>query len=133
MLIGGALVNALAFSGSNYVFSQFSDHGKSEQKRHNLAVEREQKDRDEWNKKRQDRLDFINEKLREQNAAHKYLKNLDAAMLEYYRVTSQRLPPLPPEPQLSDYYHPSEDQKTAELAFIIGGITITGILAYKYL
>ena len=121
------------FQGLIMFLVNVSDHGKSEQKRHNLAVEREQKDRDEWNKKRQDRLDFINEKLREQNAAHKYLKNLDAAMLEYYRVTSQRLPPLPPEPQLSDYYHPSEDQKTAELAFIIGGITITGILAYKYL
>ena len=40
MLVGGAMVNALAFSGSNYLFSMMrsSDLNK-ERKRHDQAVE----------------------------------------------------------------------------------------------
>ena len=40
LLVGGALVNALAFSGSNYLFSKL-DKGDTaeEQKRHDRAVE----------------------------------------------------------------------------------------------
>ena len=52
VMIGGAAINALAFSGSNYLFSKLSDHGKAERKRHDLAIEEFQKDRDEWNKER---------------------------------------------------------------------------------
>ena len=37
--IGGAVFNALAFSGTNLAFSRFTDHGKEEQKRHDLAEE----------------------------------------------------------------------------------------------
>ena len=32
VMIGGAAINALAFSGSNYLFSKLSDHGKAERK-----------------------------------------------------------------------------------------------------
>ena len=28
--------------------------------------------------------------------------------------------PLPPEPELSDIYHPSENQKNGELLFVVG-------------
>ena len=35
----------------------------------------------------------------------------DEAMLEYYRVFAKQIKSLPPEPELSDFYHPSEDQK----------------------
>ena len=41
-----AAVNALAFSGTNYIFSKFSDHGEAERKRHDLALEDLQRDRD---------------------------------------------------------------------------------------
>ena len=33
--IAGAVVNALAFSGTNLVFSRLTDHGAEECKRHN--------------------------------------------------------------------------------------------------
>ena len=42
-LLGGAAINALAFSGSNYLFSKISDHGAQERKRHDLAIEKLQK------------------------------------------------------------------------------------------
>ena len=48
--IGGAVVNALAFSGTNFVFSRLTDHGEEERKRHDLALEKLQKAKDEWNK-----------------------------------------------------------------------------------
>ena len=41
--VGGAVVNALAFSGTNFVFSRLTDDVKEEQKRHNLALEKLQK------------------------------------------------------------------------------------------
>ena len=47
--IGGAVVNALAFSGTNVVFSQLADHGEEERKRHDLALEKLQRARDKWN------------------------------------------------------------------------------------
>ena len=64
--IGGAVVNALAFSGTNFVFSRLTDHGEEERKRHDLALEKLQRARDEWNKDRMKRLDFINKRLREE-------------------------------------------------------------------
>ena len=62
MMVGGAIVNAVAFSGSNFLFSMFG-HQKAEEERkwHNLAREQLQRARDSWNKKRTERLDFINE------------------------------------------------------------------------
>ena len=44
------MVNALVFSGSNFVFSRLIDHGEEEQKRHDLALKRLERARDEWNK-----------------------------------------------------------------------------------
>ena len=65
--IGGAVVNALAFSGTNFVLRRLTDHDEEECKRYDLALERPQKARDEWNKDRMKRLDFINKRLREKN------------------------------------------------------------------
>ena len=38
--IGGAVVNALALSGSNLVFSQITDHIEEERKRHDLVLKK---------------------------------------------------------------------------------------------
>ena len=107
---GGVVVNALAFSSTNFVFSRLTDHGAEEQ-RHDLALKKLQRARDEWNRDRMKRLDLINKRLRERNEARAYIKNVDEAMLEYYRVFAKKIKPLTPEPQLSDFYHLSENQK----------------------
>ena len=125
--------HALAFSGTNYLFSKFSDHGEAERKRHDLAIEELQKDRDEWNQERMERLDFINKRLRAKKEARDYIQNLDSAMLEYYRVFGVKLKPLPPEPQLSDYYNASDQQKSGELLFVIAGTAISSYIIMKYL
>ena len=44
MLIRGALANALAFTGSSYLFHRLSaDHIDAERKRHDAAIEKLQK------------------------------------------------------------------------------------------
>ena len=131
--IGGAVVNALAFSGTNFVFSRLTHHGAEERKIHDLALEKLQRARDEWNRDRTKRLDFINKRLREKNEARTYINNVDEAMLEYYQVFAKQIKPLPPEPELSDFYHPSENQKNGELLFVVVGTGIATYALYKYL
>ena len=128
-----AAINAIAFPGTNYLFSKFSDHGEAERKRHDLSIEELQKERDEWNKQRIERLDFINKRLRNKKEARDYIQNLDYAMLEYHRVFGVKLKPLPPEPQPSDYYNASDQQKSGELLFVIAGTAISSYIIMKYL
>ena len=60
MLIGGALANALAFTGSSYLFSRLSkDSIDKERKTHDLAIEQLQNAQIEWAQLRQQRIDFI--------------------------------------------------------------------------
>ena len=62
--VGAAVVNALAFSATNFVLSRLTGHGEEEHKRHELALEKLQRARDEWNEDRMKRIDFINKRLR---------------------------------------------------------------------
>ena len=132
-IIAGAGINALAFSGTNYVFNKLSDHGEAEKLRHDKAIEKLQKDRDSWIKERQQRLDFINERLQKERHAEKTFKDVDEATQQYYFATQHKLSPLRKEPILSDYYHSSEKQKNGEIALILGNLAITGFMVYKYL
>ena len=64
-IIDGTVVNALTFRGTNFVFSRLTDHGAEERKRHELALEKVQRARDEWNRGQMKHLDLINKRLRE--------------------------------------------------------------------
>ena len=72
-LIGGALANALAFTGGSYLF-----HGLS-CRQHN----------------RQERIDFINNQLRLKSKAETKFTELNKPMREYHEVFGHELPPLP--------------------------------------
>ena len=128
-----AAVNALAFSGTNYLFSKFSGHGEAERKRHDMALEDLQRYRDKWNQDRLKRLDFIKKRLRDKKEARDYIRNLDSAILENYRIFGVKLNPLPPKPQISDYYIPSDQQKSGELLFVIAGTAISSYIIMRYL
>ena len=54
MLIRGALANALAFTGSSYLFHRLSK---------DAAIEKLQAAQIEWAHKRQQKIDFINNQL----------------------------------------------------------------------
>ena len=65
--------------------------------------------------------------------ARTYINNVDEAMLEYYRVFAKQIRPLPSEPQLSDFYHPSGAPKNGELLFVAVSAGIATYALYKYL
>lgn len=115
MVIGGAVVNALAFSGSNYLFSKLSSD--EERKRHDKALEDLTKAREEYEKKRLALIDYANKKVMEERKASKDFVDSEKAMELYFEAT------LGPPPKLSDFYEPSETQKNNELIFIVVGIT----------
>ena len=104
-LIGGALIIIpLAFSGSNFLFSSLSKESiDKERKRHNKAIEDMQRAQIEWAKKRQERLDYINNQIMKEHRAEKRFVDLNSAMQQYFIVTGRQLEPLPPKPVLSDY------------------------------
>ena len=128
MMVGGAVVNALAFSGSNYMFSKLQSH--DEIKRRNNAMEQLQAAEDAYERKRIETLDFINEKLRQQNHAEHTFRNVDTAIKEYNLATNQTLR-IPPKPKFSDFYRLTESQKMGEIAFIVVGMTIVYFIAQK--
>ena len=130
MVIGGALANALAFTGSSYLFHRLSkDSIDAERNRHDLAIEKLQKAQIEWAHKWQQRIDFINKQLRLERKAEVKFTELDDAMREYHEVFGHELPPLLREPVLSNFYTPSDEQHYRELGFIVlSMIGIRGVL-----
>ena len=86
-MIVSAGINALAFSGSNFLFSSLSG-GEEERKRHDLAVEQLSSARDKWNEKRLKNLDYINTKLRSEQHATNTFSDVDYAMKEYAKYNS---------------------------------------------
>ena len=104
----GALINAPAFSGSNFLFSSLSKESiDKERKRHDKVIKDLQRAQIEWAKKRQERLDYINNQIIKEHKAEKKFSDLNTAMQQYFLVTGRQMEPLPPKPVLSDFYVPS--------------------------
>ena len=76
-----------------------------EQKRHDKAIEDLQRSQIEWAKKRQERLDYINNEIIKEHKAEKRFTDLNSAMQQQYcLVTGRQLEPLPPKPVLSVFF-----------------------------
>ena len=135
MMIGGAVVNPLAFTGGNFLFSKLGKNqdAEKERQRHDKAVEQLDAAQAAWSQKRMQSLDFINEQMQKEHHAEQTFDDVDQAMKQYYYITGKQLDPLPPEPKLSDYYAPSPDQQNREMLFIVAGMAATGFVAYKFL
>ena len=133
MLIGGALVNALAFTSSSYMFSRLSKGSiDAERKRHDLAIEQLQKTHVEWAWKRQERIDFINKQLGLERCRKTKFTELNDAMRKYHSVFGHELSPLPREHVLSDFYTPRNEQHDRVLEFIaLSMVGIRGVLWYS--
>ena len=99
-----SVVNASAFTGSNFLFSSLSKESiNKERKRHDKAIEDLQRAQIQWAKKRQEGLDYINNQIIKECKAEKRFKDLNSAMQQYFLVTGVWLEPLPPKPVLSDF------------------------------
>ena len=126
IMVGGAVLNAATFIGGNYLAKYLSgDSGQAaldEKKRHDLALE---KDRTQL-------LDWVAQQDREKNKAFHDFQDTDAA-LALYNQTHQAKVAMPKEPQFSDYYKPSPQQKNGELLFIGASTLALGYAAFRFL
>ena len=129
----GALINALAFSGTNYLFGHIDQNqAAKERQRHDKAVEQVQKAQALWSKERSEKLDFYNKYLQGQRESSQKIDDIVDAAYQYYLATGEKQT-LSQKPILSDFYHPSDDQKTGEIIFIVGSLGMLGFFTYKYL
>ena len=91
MMAGGALVNALAFSGTNFLFHKLSA-GDEERKRHDLAMESFTRDHNIWLQSRQNKLDQERKRRLAADRAEKHMQELDQSMIEYRRALDAQDP-----------------------------------------
>ena len=136
MMIGGAIVNGLAFTGSSYLFHALDKpNADKERKRHDLAIEQLNRDTELWNEERKRKLDFINQELMKRNIAARDLSHMDDAMRLYNVFNTNKdnnKISLPPKPTFSQYYQPSKEQRKYEYLWIIIGTGVVGYIGYKY-
>ena len=130
------MLNAATFIGGNYLAKYLSgDSGQAaldEKKRHDQALEKYQRDYAQYQKDRTQLLDWVAEQDREKNKAFHDFQNTDAA-LALYNQTHQAKVAMPQEPQFSDYYKPSLQQKNSELLFIGASTLALGYAAFCFL
>lgn len=133
MMIGGAIVNGLAFTGSGYLFKSLDKNGyEAEIKRHNEAQEKLQKASAEWEEHRKQAIDYANLQLKKEHGAAIDFNNVDNALLLYNELHPTDKLELRNKPKLSDFYQPSGEMKNYEYLWIIGGLITTGFVV-KYL
>ena len=137
-VVVGGIVAALAFTGANYggqyldrlVRGDHSGELAAERKRHDLALEKYQRDVAAWNEKRQAYRDWLDKNYRDKMQADKNFENTDYAF-KLYAQTHPNLPTLRTRPQFRDYYQPSKRQKNSELVFVgIAGLAGGAAIAY---
>ena len=123
MMIGGAILNATAFVGGNYLAKSLSGHNVDAEKiRHDKALEKYQKDYAEYQEKRQKMLDWKMKKKDEKYQASKNISTTNQAFELYGQMQ---------EPKFSDYYKPSDEQKTGEMVYVGAGMIGLGYAVSK--
>ena len=134
IMIGGAALNAAAFIGGNYLARYLTggDKASEEKERHDRALEAYQAAHEKYMRDRNKLLDWIatNAKMKEQ--AEQDFRDTDYAFELYNKAHLDR-PMIPPkEPQFSDFYQPSEEQKQGELLFVGAGAIALEAAAFYF-
>ena len=123
IILGSAIVNSLAFTGGNYLFSKLDhrDDGSAERERHDKAIEQLQTATSKWN---EDSIKTLDKNTKQQ--ANSDCNSVDQALHLYNEdfVVQNK-------PQFSDYYEPSEKQTYYEYVFIIGSTLASSYAIYK--
>ena len=106
IMVGGAVLNAATFIGGNYLAKYLSgDSGQAaldEKKRHDLALEKYQRDYAQYQKDRTQLLDWVAQQDREKNKAFHDFQDTDAALALYNQTHRAKVA----MPVFSDYYKP---------------------------
>ena len=119
ILIGGAIANAVAFVGGNAIYDKFGrTDGSEERIRHDRAIKDLQRATSDWNQKRLETLDFINNKLREKSESRNTFDDVDRALDFYNETHPDANLQLVAQPVLSNFYKPTNEQKYYEIVVI---------------
>ena len=136
IMVAGAIINAAAFTGGNYLAKYLSgDNGQAaldEKIRHDKALEKYQAAHEKWQKDRTELLDWVAEQDRAKDKAIHYFQDTDRA-LAFYNQTHRAKVALPKEPEFFDFYKPSRQQQNGELLFIGASTLAVGYAAFRFL
>ena len=136
IMIGGAVLNATAFIGENYLARALGGGDKAaleEKKRHDKALEDYQAAYTKYTCDRTQLLDWIATNAQTKEQAKQNFTNTDYAFKLYNQAhPDERMVPTK-EPKFSDFYQPSEQQKKGELAFVGAGALALGYAAFRFL
>ena len=136
-MIGGAILNAAAFTGGSYLAKYLSgDSGKTaleEKTLHDRALVAYQAAMAKYTSDRTKLLDWIqtNREIKEQ--AKQNFTNTDYAFKLYNQAHPDKPMPPPKEPRFAGFYQPSEQQKQGELLFVGGRALALGYAAFRFL
>jgi len=136
MMIGGAVINAAAFTGGNYLARYLSGDGGQaaldEKTPHEKALESYGTAQARYAQERTKLLDCI-ETNRENKAQSKQnFTNTDYAFKLYNQAHPGRKMALPKEPKFSGFYQPSAAQKEGENLFVSGALALV-YAAFRFL
>ena len=136
IMIGGAVLNAAAFTGGNYLAKYIAgDSGQAalaEKMRHDKALEAYQAAMEKYTREHTQLLDWI-ETNREIKAQDQNFINTNYAFKLYNQAHPDYKLTQPTKPKFSDMYQPSELQKQGELLFVGGGALALGYAAFHFL
>ena len=133
LMIGGAIINATTFVGGSYLAKYLSGSSDSdeEKKRHDLAVEKYQKEYEEYEENRAKLNDWIMTNDRIKDEAKENFKNTDYALKLYNKIHQDDLSLR--EPQFSDFYQPSAQQKQGEIIYVGASALAIGFAANYFI
>ena len=133
LMIGGAIINATTFVGGSYLAKYLSGSSDSdeEKKRHDLAVEKYQKKYEEYEENRAKLNDWIMTNDRIKDEAKENFKNTDYALKLYNKIHQDDLNLR--EPQFSDFYQPSAQQKQGEIIYVGASALAIGFAASYFI
>ena len=133
LMIGGAIINATTFVGGSYLAKYLSGSSDSdeEKKRHDLAVEKYQKEYEEYEEIRAKLNDWIMTNDRIKDEAKENFKNTDYALKLYNKIYQDDLSLR--EPQFSDFYQPSAQQKQGEIIYVGASALAIGFAASYFI
>ena len=137
IMIAGAILNAAAFIGGNYLAKYLGDDGGKaaleEKTRHDKALEAYQAVMAKYTRDRTQLLDWIETNREIKDQAKQNFTNTDYAFKLYNQSHPDYKLTMPKEPKFSDYYQPSEQQKQGELLFVGGSAVALGYAAFRFL
>ena len=138
LMVAGAIINAAAFTGGNYLAKYLSgDSGQAaldKKIRHDKPLRHTKQPMLNTKNDRTELLDWIAEQDRIKNKATHDFQDTDRA-LALYNQTHRAKVALLKEPEFSDVYKPSPQQQNGELLFIGARLSTLaiGYAAFRFL